>query len=398
LISTKKKGDRRNLSVTQFCSVFQQLLKLFPRSEFDGLVNKHSAERHARGFSSWDQFVAMEFCQLGRAQSLREICDGLASMEGKTRHLGIDTPKRSTLAYANEHRPWQLFESVFNSLLGRVRSSLNLGHRFRFKNPLVSMDASVIDLCLTTFDWASYKRRKGAVKLHMLLDHVGLLPVFCVITDGKVHEINIARGLSFAPGTIVVFDRGYVDYDWFRHLTNEKVWFVTRLRDNAQFQVVEELATTRPHVISDQVIELKKASKYGFEPLRLRRVVIQLPGQEAMEFFTNNFRLAAATIAEIYRDRWQIESFFKTIKQNLRIKTFVGTSANAVRTQIWSAMIAILILKFLQLSSSRNWSLSHLVALVRMHLFSYHDLWKWLDDPFESPPSPPIPQLTLQFG
>ena len=384
--------------MTQFCSVFQQLLKLFPRSEFDGLVKKHSAERHARGFSSWDQFVAMEFCQLGRAQSLREICDGLASMEGKTRHLGIDTPKRSTLAYANEHRPWQLFESVFNNLLGRVRSSLNLGHRFRFKNPLMSMDASVIDLCLNTFDWASYKRRKGAIKLHMLLDHVGLLPVFCVITDGKVHEINIARGLSFAPGTIVVFDRGYVDYDWFRHLTNEKVWFVTRLRENAQYEVVEELATTRPHVISDQVIELKKASKYGFEPLRLRRVVIQLPGEETMEFFTNNFRLAAATIAEIYRDRWQIESFFKTIKQNLRIKTFVGTSANAVRTQIWSAMIAILILKFLQLSSSRNWSLSHLVALIRMHLFSYHDLWKWLDDPFDTSPPAAAPQLTLQFG
>jgi hypothetical protein len=383
--------------VTQFCSVFQQLLKLFPRSEFDGLVSKHSAERHARGFSSWDQFVAMEFCQLGRAQSLREICDGLASMEGKTRHLGIDTPKRSTLAYANEHRPWQLFESVFNNLLGRVRSSLNLGHRFRFKNPLISMDASVIDLCLNTFDWASYKRRKGAVKLHMLLDHVGLLPAFCVITDGKVHEINIARGLSFAPGTIVVFDRGYVDYDWFRRLSNEKVWFVTRLRDNAQFRVVEELPTTRSHVISDQVIELEKDTKYGFEPLRLRRVVIQAPN-ETMEFFTNNFRLAAATIAEIYRDRWQIEAFFKTIKQNLRIKTFVGTSANAVRTQIWSALIAILILKFLQLSSSRNWSLSHLVALVRMHLFSYHDLWKWLDEPFHGSPPVPAPQLSLQFG
>jgi hypothetical protein len=383
--------------VTQFCSVFQQLLKLFPRSEFDGLVRKHSAERHARGFSSWDQFVAMEFCQLGRAQSLREICDGLASMEGKTRHLGIDTPKRSTLAYANEHRPWQLFESVFNNLLGRVRSSLNLGHRFRFKNPLISMDASVIDLCLNTFDWASYKRRKGAVKLHMLLDHVGLLPAFCVITDGKVHEINIARGLSFAPGTIVVFDRGYVDYDWFRRLSNEKVWFVTRLRDNAQFRVVEELPTTRSHVISDQVIELEKDPKYGFEPLRLRRVVIQAPN-ETMEFFTNNFRLAAATIAEIYRDRWQIEAFFKTIKQNLRIKTFVGTSANAVRTQIWSALIAILILKFLQLSSSRSWSLSHLVALVRMHLFSYHDLWKWLDEPFHSSPRVPAPQLSLQFG
>jgi len=384
--------------VSQFCSVYQQILKLFPRSEFDELVRKHSAERHARGFSSWDQHVAMLFSQLGRAQSLREICDGLASMEGKTRHLGIQAPKRSTLAYANEHRPWQLFESLFHNLLGHVSSSLNLGHRFRFKNPLLSMDASVIDLCLASFDWASYKRRKGAVKLHMLLDHAGLLPAFCVITDGKVHEINIARELKFAPGTIVVFDRGYVDYEWFRQLSNEKVWFVTRLRDNAQYRVIEALPLNRPHILSDQVIELEKAPAYRFEPLRLRRVVIQLEDGTTMEFFTNNFQLAASTIAEIYRDRWQIESFFKTIKQNLRIKTFVGTSANAVRTQIWSALIAILILKFLQLSARRSWSLSHLVALLRMHLFSYRDLWAWLEDPFASPPQLPTSQLALQLG
>ena len=383
--------------MSQFCSVYQQLLKLFPRSEFDGLVRKHSAERHARGFSSWDQHVAMLFCQLGRAQSLREICDGLASMEGKTRHLGIEPAKRSTLAYANEHRPWQLYESVFAGLLAHVRGSLNLGHRFKFKNPLLSMDASVIDLCLASFDWASYKRRKGAVKLHMLLDHAGLLPKFCILTEGKVHEINIARELRFTAGTIVVFDRGYVDYEWFRQLTNDKVWFVTRLRDNAQYRVVDELPLTRPHILSDQMIELEKSREYNFEPLRLRRVEIQLEDR-TMEFFTNNFRLAAATIAEIYRDRWQIESFFKTIKQNLRIKTFVGTSANAVRTQLWSALIAILILKFLQLSARRNWSMSHLVALIRMHLFSYRDLWKWLDHPFESPPELPTPQLALQLG
>jgi hypothetical protein len=397
LISTKKQPDRRNLSVAQFCSVFQQLLKLIPRGEFDQMVNRHAAERHARGFASWDQLVAMLFCQLGRAQSLREICDGLASMEGRTRHLGIDSPKRSTLAYANEHRPWQLFESVFHGLLGRVRSGLNLGHRFRFKNPLLSMDASVIDLCLASFDWASYKRRKGAVKLHMLLDHAGLLPAFCVITNGKVHEISIARGLSFAPGTIVVFDRGYVDYEWFRRLSTDKVWFVTRLRESARYRVVEELPVTRAHILADQIIDLQKAPRYHFEPLRLRRVVVRLEDGTSMEFFTNNFRLAASTIAEIYRDRWQIESFFKTIKQNLRVKTFVGTSANAVRIQIWAALIVILILKYLQLSARRNWSMSHLVALIRMHLFSYRNLWKWLEQPFDPPIAKPSPQLALEL-
>jgi hypothetical protein len=384
--------------VTTFCSVFQQILQLFPRSEFEALVAEYGAERHARGFSSWDQFVGMLFCQLGRAQSLREICDGLASMEGKVRHLGIDAPKRSTLAYANEHRPWQLFQAVFGRLLDRLRGSTELHHRFRFKNPLISMDGSVVDLCLSAFDWAHYKRQKGAVKLHMLLDHAGLLPMYCLITDGKVHEINIARGLRFTPGTIVVFDRGYVDYEWFRRLSAQKVWFVTRLRDNARYTVVEQRPITRSHVLADQIITLQKHPRYKFEPLRLRRIVVQLDDDTTMEFFTNNFHLAAATIAEIYHDRWEIESFFRVIKQNLKIKTFVGTTANAVRTQIWSALIAILVLKYLQLTTRRNWSMSHLVALLRMHLFAYRDLWSWLEDPFHLPTPESPPQLILQFG
>ena len=381
-----------------FCSVFGQILQLFPRGEFEALVRQYEADRHARGFSSWDQFVAMLFCQLGHAKSLREICDGLASIEGKMRHLGIDAPKRSTLAYANEHRPWQLYQAVFSALLARLRGSTDLKHRFRFKNPLLSMDGTVIDLCLSAFDWARYKQRKGAVKLHMLLDHAGLLPTYCLITDGKVHEINIARSLRFTPGTIIVFDRGYVDYEWFRSLSEQKVWFVTRLRDTARYRVMEHRAVTRPHVLADQRIELEKDARYHFEPLALRRVEIRLEDGHAMEFFTNNFHLAAATIADIYRERWQIESFFRVIKQNLRIKTFVGTSSNALRTQIWSALIAILILKYLQLSPSRSWSMSHLLALVRMHLFSYRDLWAWLEDPFATTDPNPPPQLAIQFG
>jgi hypothetical protein len=384
--------------VTTFCSVFQQILQLFPRREFDALVAEYAAERHARGFSSWDQFVGMFYCQLGRAQSLREICDGLASMEGKVRHLGIDAPKRSTLAYANEHRPWQLYQAVFCRLLERLRGSTDLKHRFRFKNPLISMDGTVVDLCLSLFDWAHYKQSKGAVKLHMLLDHAGLLPTYCLITDGKVHEINIARGLRFQPGTIIVFDRGYVDYEWFRSLTSQKVWFVTRLRDSARYSVIEEQPITRSHVLVDQIVNLEKHPNYEFEPLRLRRVVVPLDDGSTMEFFTNNFRLAAATIAEIYRDRWQIESFFRVIKQNLKIKSFVGTTANAVRTQIWSALIAILVLKYLQLNTRWTWSMSHLIALLRMHLFAYRDLWAWLEDPFLRAADPSPPQLAIQFG
>ena len=379
-----------------FSSFFQQMLRLFPRAEFDAMVRKHRAERHARGFTSWEQFVSMLFCQLGRAQSLREICDGLGSIEGKARHLGIEAPKRSTLAYANEHRPWEMFESVFHGLLSRLQTEIAPGHKFRFKNRLLSMDGTIIELCASSFDWAHYKRLKGAVKLHMILDHAGCLPAFCRITEGNVHEIQVARTLEFATGTIVVFDRGYVDYEWFRSMSERKVWFVTRLRDNINYSVVEQRSVRGPVVRSDEVILLEKHRTYGFEPLRLRRVVVA--GEDGdFEIFTNNFTLAASTIGEIYRQRWQIENFFRAIKQNLRIKTFVGTSANALKIQIWSALIAILILKYLQLKARCGWSLSRLVALIRMHLFTYRELWSWLDNPFD-PHDPPTNQMTLQLG
>lgn len=379
-----------------FCSFFQQVLGLFPRGEFAQLVREFGTERHARGFSSWDQFVSMLFCHLGRAQSLREICDGLQSIEGKARHLGIEAPKRSTLAYANEHRSWELFEAVFHRLFERIRSDVMPRHKFRFKNALLSMDATLIELCANTFDWAQYKQQKGAVKLHMLLDHAGHLPVFCRITEGRVHEIQVARTLEFAPGTIVVFDRAYVDYDWYRAMCQRKVWFVTRPKSNINATLLTEQPVTSTEVLNDQVILLEKHMTYGFDPLRLRRIVVDA-ADGPFEILTNNFRLAASTIAEIYRQRWQIETFFKAIKQNLRVKTFVGTSANALKTQIWTALIAILLLKYLQLRARCGWSLSRLVALIRLHLFTYRDLWSWLDNPFVSRDLP-SPQLPFQFG
>jgi len=207
--------------VSGFCSMFSQLLKLFPRTEFQGLVTRTHAERHARGFTCWGQFVAMLFYQLGRAHSLREICGGLRSSEGKLKHLGITAPSRSTLAYANEHRPWQLYRAVFEALLLRGQPLAKGRRKFRFKNKLVSLDSTVIDLCASLFDWAQFRRTKGAVKLHCLLDHDGYLPSLVVITEGKRHDVRVARTLRVAPGTIVVMDRGYTDYAWFGHLTTQ---------------------------------------------------------------------------------------------------------------------------------------------------------------------------------
>ena len=386
--------------MNRVCSIFAQVLQFIPRTEFAAAVRRHQAERHARGFTCWTQLVAMLFCQLGRAQSLREIVGGLAACEGKLQHLGVGTaPKRSTLAYANEHRPWQLFQSVFEALYQRcAAAAMQRGRRkFRFKHKLMSLDATLIPLCLSVFDWAQYRRSKGAVKLHLILDHDGYLPRFAVITDGKSSEIEVARSLEFEPGTMLVIDRGYQDFAWWLELSRRKVFFVTRLKDNAQYGIVEQRTVDRDRgILRDEVVVLSKFQEAGLAaPMRRIEVWVE-DKQESMVFFTNHPTLAASTIAAVYRDRWQVELFFKALKQSLRIKTFVGTSANAVMIQIWTALIAMLVVKYLQLRSTFAWSLSNLIALLRHQLFVYRDLTAWLNTPFQPPPEmPTLEQLPL---
>jgi len=333
----------------------------------------------------------MLFCQFGRAHSLREICGGLASCEGKLKHLGVsDCPKRSTLAYANANRPWSLYQTVFEQLLAKCRvavASWGTQKKFRFKNKLVSLDASVIDLSLSLFNWAQFRRTKGAVKLHLLLDHDGYLPSFAVVTTGKTSDIKVARRLRFERGTVVVMDRGYIDYEWFVRLTHQGVYFVTRLKDNASFEVVEN----RPipagtNVLKDQIVFFHGQAVADREHFFRIVEVWDEEKQRSFTFLTNQFEFAATTISAIYKDRWKVELFFKAIKQNLKIKTFLGTNANAVKTQIWTALIAMLVLRFLQLMSTFGWSLSNLAALLRHQLFVYRDLFGWLNAPFEGPP------------
>jgi len=380
--------------LSKVCSIFSQMLQLISRTAFDAAVRKHQAERYARGFSSWGQFVAMLFCQLRGAKSLREICGGLAASEGKLRHLGLpQAPPRSTLAYANEHRPWQLYEDLFHRVLGQCRlmAAYSSGQRckFHFKHTLLSMDASVLDLCASVFDWARFCRTKGGVKLHLLLDHDGFLPCYAVVTAGKQHEVRVERQWSYEPGTLLVMDRGYHDYAWFAELTQQEVYFVTRLKDNADYIVVENRELPqRQGLLRDQVICSYQQARAGQE-CYFRRVEFYDKEQDrVLVFVTDHLKLAAATVAEVYKQRWQIELFFKALKQSLRIKTFVGTSANALKTQIWAALIAILLIKYLQLKATFGWSLSNLVALLRQQLFVYRDLWLWIDHPFQAPESP----------
>jgi len=377
--------------VQRFSSIFSQLLQLFPRIEFEQAVKRHRSDYSAKGFTSWGRFVAILFCQFGRAHSLREICGGLASCEGKLKHLGVsDSPKRSTHAYANAHRTWSLYQTVFGQLPAKCQVAVaarGTRMKFRFKNKLVSLDASIIDLSLSLFDWAHFRRTKGAVKLHLLLDHDGYLLCFAVITTGKTSDIKVAPRLRFERGTVVVMDRGYIDYEWSVQLTHQGAYFVTRPKDNASIEVVKNRPIpASTHILRDQIVFFHGQAVPDREHFFRIVEVWDEEKQRSFTFLTNHLQFAATTIAAIYKDRWQVELFIKAIKQNLKIKTFLGTNANAVKTQIWTALIAMLVLRFLQLMSTFGWSLSNLAALLRHQLFVYRALFGWLNVPFEGPP------------
>ena len=382
----------------RFCSILNQVLQLFPRSAFEVAVRKTKAERHARGFASWDQFVAMLFCQLADAQSLREIIGGLSSCEGRLEQLGVRAPKRSTLAYANHHRPWELFREVFYSTSERCRTELGQRTKFRFRSRLLSIDSTVVTLCSKMFSWATWSRQKGAIKLHLTLDHAGYLPEAMVITTGRYSELTIARRRRYARGTILVMDRGFVHFRWFNQLNEDGVIFITRAKKEMSYDIEQRRDVVGEGIVSDDVIRLSTAVSRSRYPGRLRLVSLRTAEGDRLEFLTNHMSLSASTIADIYKDRWQIETFFKLLKQNLRIKTFIGTSANAVWTQIWTALIAMLILKFLQLKARFGWSFSNLVYFLRMNLLVYRDLWDWLNDPFLPPPTPaPLTQMVFTW-
>jgi len=386
-------------------SLFSQLLEQFPRHEFAKLVNKHQAEYRSKGFTCWTQFVAMLFCQLARTDSLREICTGLACCLGKLVHLGVNkAPNKSTLSYANEHRPAELFEDLFWTALGRFRTQGHLGarkHKFRFKNKLLSFDSTTISLCLTLFPWAEFRRAKGGVKAHVLLDHSDYMPSFVLLSEAKMHDSRALASLRLTAGSIVAMDRAYNDYAQFARWTQAGVFFVTRMKGNAVYEVLEQREVPKHrNILSDELIVLTGTQAQKKCAHTLRRIVVwDEEKQREIVLLTNHLDFGATTIADIYKERWQIELFFKALKQNLKVKTFVGTSENALRIQIWTALIAILLLKWLHHLSKAGWSLSNLAAMLRLNLFTYRDLRQWLDDPLQTPPIEPLPeQLELPLS
>ena len=388
--------------MVRHASLFSQLVALFEKKKFYELVYRHQSERFVKKFNSWDQFVSMLFCQIAQAKSLREICGGLACCLGKMRHLGMkQAPNKSTLSYANTHRPWQLYQDLFYDTLDWCRSAAPGRHKFRFKNKLLSLDSTLISLCLSLFPWARFRTTKGAIKLHLLLDHDGYLPTYAHISNGKKPDIAVARHIALSPGSIVALDRGYTDYGLFADWTENDIFFVTRIKDNADYSVIHEFEIPRNRNIrSDQLILFTGHYSQRNCPYPLRKIVVwDQDQQREIVLLTNHLDFGPTTISDIYKDRWQIEIFFKTLKQHLKVKTFVGTSENALYIQIWTALIALLLVKFLQFKSKFTWSLSNLVAFLRWNLFSYRNLWDWIDRPFEVlPVTPGSVQYPLPFA
>ena len=386
-------------------SLFSQLLKHFPRTEFAHLVTKHGAEYRSKGFSCWTQLVSMLFCHMAHADSLREICGGLACCLGKIKHLGVSkVPNKSTLSYANRNRPASLYEELFWTMMQRFRQNGHLGvkkSKFRFKNKMLSLDSTTISLCLKLFPWAQFRRAKGGVKVHVLLDHDDYMPSYILITKAKRHDRTVARRFSLNRGSIVAFDKAYNDYKLFGQWTDNGVYFVTRLKENAVYKVVAEREIPQNRsILSDQIIQLTGVKAEEKCPHLLRKIVVwDKDNQREIVLLTNHLNFGSTTIAAIYKDRWEIEVFFKTLKQHLKVKTFVGTNENALRIQIWTALITLLLLKFLHYLSKAKWSLSNLATMLRLNLFTYRDLTEWIHNPFGIPPMTPSVQLSLPgFG
>jgi len=363
-------------------TIFSQILKFVHRHEFSSLADQHDGSRRSDAMSRWTQFVAMATAQLTFRSSLRDIESTITSQQHLNYHLGCGSIKKTTLGRTNQTLSFSFFEDLFTKLYSRCLSSAPK-HKFRFKNKLFSLDASLIDVSMKIFPQAEYNKMKGAYKLHLGLDHDGLIPAFAAITLGKVGDQTQAKLMNFPKGSVLVFDKGYADYDWHKQLTDKGIYWVTRIRGNAKFKVLERRTVNKKQgVTSDQTIEFTsiRSKKKGLNTVRRIGYKDTDTGKHYV-FTTNNFKWSAKTIADIYKQRWQVELFFKWIKQNLKIKSFIGHNDNAVMTQVMVAMCVYLILAYLKFQSRIGLSLQQMTRLIHLNLFARRDLMALFDPP-----------------
>lgn len=372
-------------------TLFSQIISKLDRSKFNKLVSSSYSDKHNKGYTSWTHLVSMLFCQFAKSQSVRDISNGLRSATGNLNHLGIQkAPSKSSVSYQNKHRDFNIFKSYYFILLESLGQQAGFKQvKFRIKSKIFLLDSTTISLCLSLFDWAKYKTTKGAVKLHTLLDYDGNLPAYVNITNGKTADNKGAYDVPLHKGSVIVADRFYNDFALLNIWDSNGVFFVIRHKENLQYTSVKE--NTLPqnrhkNILIDEIIELKTTKSKNNYPKNLRRVAVwDDKNEQTIEIITNQMSWTANTISELYKSRWQIEIFFREIKQNLHIKSFIGTTENAVMIQIWTALITILILKALKAMAKYAWQLSNLIAFIRLNLFVKINLQNWLDRPFEEP-------------
>ena len=376
-------------------TLFSQIISKLDRIKFSKLVKEKGTDKHQKGHNSWTHLVSMLFCQFAKSQSVRDISNGLRSATGNLNHLGIEkAPSKSTISYQNKNRTWELFRDYYYQLFESLGQQAKFKQvKFRIKTKIFFLDATTISLCLSLFDWAKYKRAKGAVKMHTLLDFDGNLPSYVNITDGKTADNKGAYEIPLLQGSVIVADRFYNDFYLLNLWDSKGVYFVVRHKENIQYTVMKEneLPQNRhEHILKDEIIELRnKTSKEKYSK-KLRRVAIwDDVNKQVIELITNHMTWSSNTIGELYKSRWNVEIFFRDIKQTLHIKSFIGTSQNAVMIQIWAALITILLLKTLKAMAKFGWHLSNLVAFIRLNLFVKINLQSWLDKPFEEYEDPP---------
>ncbi|MBM3253503.1 MAG: IS4 family transposase [Candidatus Omnitrophica bacterium] len=362
--------------MAHYTTIMNELLHLIPRHRFETVVNNLSGNRYVKHFDCWNQFTVLLYAQASAKDSLRDIEQAFKVNSERLYHLGLPAIKRSTLADANKTRSYHIFESLFYRLLERCKD-ITPKHKFKFKNPLYTLDATIIDLCLAAFPWAKFRTAKGALKLHYQFDHSGSIPSFLVVTDAKQHEVQVAqKNFAILSDSIYCFDKGYLDFGWFRRLKEAKSYFVTRAKDNLNYEVIgQHNQTNKKGVLSDEIIRLSGYYQSKDYPGSLRLIrYYDKETDKTLIFLTNNFSLCSLTIAQIYKARWQIEIFFKWIKQNLKIKTFLGTSKNAVLTQIWVAMCYYLLLAYVKYQTQYKYSLFYLHRVIKETLLSRYTL------------------------
>lgn len=372
-------------------TLFAQIIQTLDRFSFSKLVQTHQTDKHHKGIHSWTHLVTMLFCQFSKLNSLRDVCNGLKSASGNLTHLGVGrAPCKSSLSYQNKHRDNNLFKAYYFNMLGKLSGMANFRQtRFKIKSKILLLDSTTISLCLSLYDWARFRKKKGAIKLHTLLDYDGCLPVYMDLTDGKVHDAKAVKELSLPNDAVVVADRAYVDFQTLWRWHQGGSYFVIRLKESIQFNRLDQKPLPEgrhEHILVDEYIELSQPKTRTKYPKKLRRVVVyDALADQTIELITNHFYWTANTIGELYKARWDIETFFKEIKQLLKIKSFLGTTPNAVLIQIWTALITILIVKYLKACATYGWCLSNMVAFLRLNLFVKFDLRKLLDNPFEPP-------------